>query len=282
MLRRRNMALLAGPSVLLVGSFVLVPMLVTAVQSLRSDGQWSLGNFLVLGETPYLPAILTTLWIAVSTTAVTMLLVVPACAFFAARGRVWSNAFLVVVAISFTLSVLTRTLAWQVLLAFNGVVNDMLMALGLVADPIHLLYTPWAVLIAMVQVMLPYAAMLIFTGMRRVDRSIVFAARTLGAGALHTFRHAYWPQIRGSVIMSVVVVFSISAGTFVMPTVLGGPSNIMLGQLMNSALVSDPVNGVGRASAMGVLLAGALIVALLAGLQLMGGRKGVKGSVMGL
>ncbi|MFT4215509.1 MAG: ABC transporter permease [Microbacterium sp.] len=261
---------LSLPAVTLVGLFFAVPLVMAIVQSLQVDGQWSFQNYLDLFQLPFSRSIGTTLVVSVWTTAITILVSLPACNFVAKRGGRFANVFFLGMALAFTLSVLTRTLAWQILLARNGFVNTVLMDAGLIDEPIDLLYSRAAVLVSMVQVFIPMAAMVLYSGMKGIDRSLIVAARSLGASSLQAFRHAYWPQFKGSLVFAVLVVFSGSIGTFVIPAVLGGPDDAMFGQLMNSALTTDAMNGASRASAAGVLMIAFLSLVLLAGLRLMG------------
>ncbi|MFT4029284.1 MAG: ABC transporter permease [Protaetiibacter sp.] len=261
---------LSVPAVALVGLFFAVPLAMAIVQSLQVDGRWSVQNYLDLFQLPFSRSIGTTVIVSVWTTVITILVSLPVCNFVAKRGGWFANVFFLGMALAFTLSVLTRTLAWQILLARNGFVNALLMNAGLIEAPLDLLYSRSAVLVSMVQVFIPIAAMVLYAGMKGIDRSLIIAARSLGANALQSFWHAYWPQFKGSLVFAVLIVFSGSIGTFVIPAVLGGPDDAMFGQLMNSVLTTDAMNGASRASAAGVLMIAFLTVVLLAGLRLMG------------
>ncbi|MFT3797647.1 ABC transporter permease [Microbacterium sp.] len=261
---------LSLPAVVLVGMFFAVPLVMAVVQSLQVDGRWTIQNYLDLFQLPFSRSIGTTLVVSVWTTVITILVSIPACNFVAKRGGWFANVFFLGMALAFTLSVLTRTLAWQILLARNGFVNTLLMDAGLIDEPLDLLYTRSAVLVSMVQVFIPIAAMVLYSGMKSIDRNLVMAARSLGASAVQAFRHAYWPQFKGSLVFAVLIVFSGSIGTFVVPAVLGGPDDAMFGQLMNGVLTSDAMNGASRASAAGVLMIAFLSVVLLVGLRIMG------------
>ncbi|MFT4014456.1 MAG: ABC transporter permease [Paracoccus sp. (in: a-proteobacteria)] len=269
MIQRGKLALMLS-AIVLVGVFFILPLGMAFYQSLKLDGAWSLRNYADLFTVPFSRSIWTTLSISVATTVITILVSIPACNFVASKGGRFGSIFFAGMALAFTLSILTRTLAWQILLARNGFVNTLLMQAGLTEKPLDLLYTRGAVLVAMVQVFIPYAAMVLYAGMRGIDRSLIMASRTLGASAMQTFWHAYWPQFKGSLVLAVMIVFAGCVGSFVVPSVLGGPDDTMFGQLMNNALVNDSVNGAGRASAAGVLMMLFLTVVLLIGLRIIG------------
>lgn len=255
---------LAAPAVALVLVCIVAPMCVTLYSSVRQGSHWSLQNYREVFTTPATVEVLKiTLVISISVTILSVAICAPACAFFAKKGKRAANVFLAVVGISFSISVLIRTFAWQVLLAYNGALNSILVAIGILPHRSHMLYTRNSVIIAMVQTMLPYAALVLFSGMRRVDHRLLFAARTLGASPLRTFREAYWPQVKGSVSMAIILVFTLSAGYFVTPALLGGPSDEMIGMLMQSEISTDYLNGSSRAAAVGVMLGLVLLVVTL-------------------
>ncbi len=270
---RGKIALLM-PAMALVWIFFILPLGMALYQSFRLDGRWSVKNYADLFDVPFSRSIDGTLWISALTTVITILIAIPACSFVARRGGLFGKIFFAGMALAFTLSVLTRTLAWQILLTRNGFINTVLKRTGLIEAPLDLLYTRGAVLAAMVQVFIPIAAMVLYAGMRGIDRSLLMASRTLGANPLQAFAHAYWPQFKGSLVMAALVVFAGCIGSFVVPSVLGGPDDTMFGQLMNNALVNDVANGAARASAAGVLTFLFLTAVLLAGLWLIRGKEG--------
>ena len=184
-----------GPATTLASVCIVGPLCVSIVASLRHDGHWSIANYRAIVEAgPYIPILANTLLIALIVTATSVAASLPACAFFAKKsGRVVAS-FLTILGISFTISVLVRTYAWEVILAYHGLFNNLVVALGVAKERQYLLYTKLAVVLAMVQIMIPYAALVIFAGMRRIDWDFVLAARTLGANWWVTFRAAYWPQ----------------------------------------------------------------------------------------
>jgi putative spermidine/putrescine transport system permease protein len=267
---RRGRLPLMAPGIILIGVMMLVPLAMAIYQSLHYNGHWSVESYAQLFAIPFSSSIPNTLLISVETTVIAIVVSIPACDFVSRHGGRFGMVFFGVMALAFTLSTLTRTMAWQIILASDGPINTTLMALHLIERPITLLYTRGAVLVAMVQVFIPYAAMVMYAGMRGIDRGLIMASRTLGANGLQTFRHAYWPQFKGSLVLAVLIVFSGSVGTFVVPSVLGGPGQTMWGQLMNSVLTSDNVNGASRSSAAGVMMMVFLVIVLVFGLMIMG------------
>jgi putative spermidine/putrescine transport system permease protein len=171
-------------------------------------------------------------------------------------------------AITLSISVLVKIFAWQVLLARDGPINALLLGAGIASEPLLMLYTRPSVVVAMVQIMAPYACLLLIAGMRRIDRDLLTAARTLGAGPLVVFRDVYWPQVRFGVVMTTLIIFIGSSGFFVAPALVGGPSEIMLGMKMQSDLVNQYETGL--AATTGILLTLFLLALTFVALRLSG------------
>lgn len=266
---RATHAILMAPAVLLVFAFVVAPTFMALVDSFRNEGEWTLGNYLyVLTEPPYPRVLLNTLAIAALTTLLSMGLAFPAAAFVASRSAGAVGVVVTLLAITLSISVLVKIFAWQVLLARDGPINAGLLGTGLVTQPVPMLFTRSSVVVAMVQIMAPYACLLLIAGMRRIDRDLLVAARTLGARSLVLFRDVYWPQVRFSVVMTTLIVFIGSSGFFVAPALIGGPGETMLGMKMQSDLVNQYDSGL--AATTGVLLTLFLLALTFAALRLSG------------
>lgn len=270
--RRQLRLLLLAPSVMLIAVGVVLPLAATFVFAFRFNGAWTLRNFwIVLTQAPYVSILLSTLWTAVIVCLLSVGLAFPVCAYFASLGRLSTNVFIASMSIVLAISMLVRTYAWQVLLAYNGPVNDIALAVGLVGERQRMLFTRPAVILAMVQFMTPYAALILFSAMQRIDRDLVTAARTLGCNFWAAFRTAYWPQVSSSVLMATILVFAMSTGFFVAPALLGGPGEAMVGTQIHADLIFNHRNGAGLATAQGVILAVILALVSLTAFRIGGG-----------
>lgn len=260
---------LMAPAALFVFAFVIAPIGIALVDSFNNEGVWTLGNYVhVLTEPPYPRVLLNTLVIATLTTLLSMAIAFPAAVFVASRSGRAVGIVVSLLAITLSISVLVKIFAWQVLLARNGLINDALLGTGLITEPLLMLYTRASVVIAMVQIMAPYACLLLIAGMRRIDRDLMTAARTLGARSLRLFRDVYWPQVRFCVVMTTLIIFIGSSGFFVAPALVGGPGETMLGMKMQSDLVNQYESGL--AATTGILLTGFLLIITFAALRLSG------------
>ena len=269
---RRNsllMMALIAPAFLLVVATVLAPTLIAIVDSVQHNDRWTLSNYAgFVFDAPYLRLLATTLTIATVVTVLCVAISAPVAGFLAAQDQRKGAILLALIGASLWISVLVRIYSWQVLLARNGPLNQLLLALGLSDEPLSLLYTRGAVIVSMVQFLVPYATMMMYAGMRRVDWEMVTAARTLGAGLGTVFKEIYWPQIRFSVTTAGLVVFMIATSFFVSPALLGGPGETMLAMQMYSDLVNRYETGM--APTTGVVLT-VLLLTVAWGVLRMGG-----------
>jgi ABC-type spermidine/putrescine transport system permease subunit I len=190
--------------------------------------------------------------------------------FLATASPRWVLIGLVFLMLPFWTSILVRTYAWMILLGRNGVVNQLLLALGFVGEPVTLLYNVTGVLIGMVHVLLPYMVFPIYSAMLRIDRDLMLAAEGLGASGWQVFWRVLLPLTMPGVMAGTALVFILSLGFYITPALLGGGRVIMI-----AVLIEQQVRQFlewGFASALSILLLIATLLALLA-LNRMGWRR---------
>jgi putative spermidine/putrescine transport system permease protein len=143
------------------------------------------------------------------------------------RLRQW---MLFCVLLPFWLSVLVRSFAWVMLLRQEGVVNSVLLALGLIGQPLTLVRNEFGVIVGMIHYMLPYAILPLYTNMQGIDQRLVAAARGLGAGPFGAFRRVFLPLSLPGLIGAGVLVFVFSLGFYITPAILGGGKTVMIAE----------------------------------------------------
>jgi ABC-type spermidine/putrescine transport system permease subunit I len=218
----------------------------------------------------YVQVFFETFKIATIVTAVSLLLAYPVAYFLATASPRWVLIGLVFLMLPFWTSILVRTYAWMILLGRNGVLNQILIALGFVSEPVTLLYNVTGVLIGMVHVLLPYMVFPIYSAMLRVDRDLMLAAEGLGASGWQVFWRVFLPLTMPGVMAGTALVFILSLGFYITPALLGGGRVIMI-----AVLIEQQVRQFlewGFASALSILLLIATLLALLA-LNRMGWRR---------
>ncbi|QCA06847.1 ABC transporter permease [Pantoea vagans] len=223
--------LLLTPSLLFLMLFLLVPLLLLFDQSLTNvDGLlnplpgYSLAQYItVFTEPQYLHALWTTLWVSLLTAAITVLLAWPAAwLLVTTQRRGWRTLLYVILISPLLTSVVIRTFAWIVLLAQNGLINGFLLFTGLIPQPLSLLWNMNAVIIAYVQVMLPFAVLPLITSLNEIAPSLRLAAMSLGATPAMTFRRVVLPLTLPGMLTGFIIVFSLAAGSYITPLLIGG------------------------------------------------------------
>lgn len=253
-------AVLVLPALGLVLVLFVGPVLWLLVRSLTQP-QPGLHNYAALIQRPvFLRVLVNTLGISVSVTALTLLIGYPVAYTMATAGARLRRLLTFVVLVPFWTSILVRSFAWIVLLQRRGLVNQILMALGLTDAPLQLVYNRTGVLIGMVQILLPFMIFPLYSVMSRTDRSLAPAAETLGAPPVRTFLRITLPLTLPGVMAGSMLVFVVSLGYYITPALLGGLGDVMIAQMIE-AQIADFGNW-GLASALSVLLL-AMTAALL-------------------
>jgi spermidine/putrescine transport system permease protein len=237
----RTVALLSGSLVWLVG-FFLVPLLYLlavsfAARSPYGTVQWTLRllNYARAFQPLYLELYWRSLWMALVTTAVCGLLGYPIAYTLALRVSArWRSVLLMLVVIPFWTSFLIRTYAWMVILRTEGVMNNLLLGLHLIDEPLRLLYTPLAVFIGLVYGELPFMILPLYAVLQKLDPALLEAAHDLGAGRWGTFRGVTLPLSLPGLVAGSVLVFIASVGAFITPDLLGGARTMMVGNLIQN------------------------------------------------
>lgn len=173
-----------------------------------------------------------TLKIAVGTTLATLILAYPLAFFIATARPFTASVFLAVVMVPFWTSILIRSYAWMVLLGRQGLVNGVLVWMGVINEPIKLLNTSFAVYIGMIHVLLPFMILPIFSSLKSIDGRLVSAAENLGASTFSAFRHVILPLSMPGVIAGCILVFVLALGFYITPALLGGPSDLTISMLI--------------------------------------------------
>jgi putative spermidine/putrescine transport system permease protein len=232
---------------------VFVAPLVSIFARSFTDPTTGLDNYRdFLGSPVYLDVLGNTFRISGLVTLVTLLLGFPYAYLMTLAPPLWRNLMLVAVLIPFWTSLLVRTFAWVLMLGDTGVINQFLMSVGLIDEPAQLIRNQTGVLVGMVQVMLPYAVLPMYATMRQIDRRLVQAAEGLGARPISAFWRVYAPLTVPGVAASCLLVFISSIGFYVTPALLGGPKDMMIGELIVQQL--SAVLRWGFAAALAVIL----------------------------
>lgn len=220
------------PAVVLLFLFFIVPIVVFLAQSVL-DPDWTTRHFEKFANNEiYLRVLLRTLKVSFLTAFLCLLLGYPV-AYVMAKTRGRMRMFIMaLVLIPFWTNVLARMFAWIVLLGKQGFVNSTLISMGLVNEPLSILFSELAVLIGMVHYMLPYMILPLMAVMVSIPGNLTDAAENLGASPFRAFWHVFLPLSVPGIAAGWLMVFIISLGFYVTPALLGGPKDVLLAQVI--------------------------------------------------
>lgn len=225
----------AVPAVLLVLTSFWV------LESYSLVPNWTLDNYRqVFAKGSHLAAYRTSLWLSLTTVAVCILLAYPAA--YAVAFVVppkWQRACMIAMIIPFWTNYLVRAYSWQLVLANNGLVNYVLQQTGLREEPVKILYTHVATRIGLVHFLVVLLTLALYTRMESIDRSLIEAARDLGASRFRAFVEVILPLTRGALVTGVTFIFVLAFADFVAPAVLGGQNRRVFPQLVVDAIQND-------------------------------------------
>ena len=253
--------LLVAPLVAFMLIFYALPLAAMLSRSV-SDPTWTLENYRRLaGDTVFLRVFWTTLRTALAVTIGALLLGYPVALAMSRLRRTAAGVVLIIVLLPFWTSVLVRSYAWMVLLGRKGLVNEMLLASGLIEAPLKLLNTSLAVHVAMIHILLPYMILPIASVLRQMDEALPRAAAGLGAPPWNVFARVTLPLSMPGVAAGVLLVFVLSLGFYITPALVGGPRDFMLSMLIAQQV--DLLNWPYAACLSATLLAATLLIIAL-------------------
>jgi ABC-type spermidine/putrescine transport system permease subunit I len=243
--------LLLLPSLLLLVAVYLVPLAIVLSRSFTDPSPgWE--NYTALVQSRAFRNILNnTFQIAAWTTAICLVLGYPFAYQLTRLRPPLARVVLLLCLIPFFTAILARLYAWTIILGDAGILNSYLLRLHLIHQPLSLLFTRTAVVVGMVHVMLPYMILVLYSTMSGIDRSLVDAARSLGAGGFSAFWRVFLPLSMPGVYAGGLLVFIISLGFFITPAVLGGGHDVTIATFVRQQI---GVLDWGAATAMCVVL----------------------------
>ena len=250
--RRRALGGLLGvsPALLAIGLFLVVPILIVVAYSLMQANPYGgvnhafsadayvsllferqLDDSLAFADS-YLVIALRSLGIAAATTAITLLVGFPVAVWLAMQPARRRGLLIFLITVPFWANLLIRTYAWILLLRGTGVVNGTLMSLGVINQPLNLLYTDGAVLLGLVYTYAPFVVLPIYATLEKMDMRLLEAAQDLYAGRIRTLRKVVLPIARPGILAGAILTFVPCLGAMIAPELLGGGTKMMLGNLI--------------------------------------------------
>ncbi len=259
--------LLSAPALALFGLMVLLPLGLTAVLSFHPfsheqgvQSGFTLAHYaLVFTDGYYWEIFGRTAWVALLTTLICVLVGAPEAYILSRMRAPWRSVFLLVILAPLLVSVVVRAFGWSLVLGPAGFVNQFFDAVGM--GRVRMLYTPIAVVVALVHVMLPFMVIPVWTSLQKLDPQVENAALSLGASRWTVWRRIVLPQVTPGLLSGGLIVFALSASALAIPGLLGGRRLKMVATLIYDEYLHELNWPLGAALAL-VLLVINLVVML--------------------
>lgn len=233
------LALLALPGVSFLSVVFLLPLLLLLWSSIRGPGGFTLDGYVrVLGDAYYIGVIGNSLQLGLVTTAGAFILGYPA-AFALARARGTAQVVLfALVFLPLTVSIIVKSFGWGIVLRRDGILNWLLLNLGLVERPVRMIFTEGALYAGMINVFLPFMVLPVYSVVRMIDPRLGDAAATLGASPWFRFTRVTLPLTLPGVVAGVSLVFSLAVAAYVTPSLLMGDRYMTMSMVMAKAFLN--------------------------------------------
>ncbi|BBU54755.1 MULTISPECIES: ABC transporter permease [Mameliella] len=260
--------ILLAPAISAVTLLLLVPLIFIVVYSFwlrTATGADQVGFYLdnwqeALTDRFYRDILFSTLRIAAITTIVCALMGYPA-AYFIARSRGNKVILLLLLMLPFWISYIIRTMSWINILGVSGALNTLLMSVGIIGEPLNMLYNETTVILGLVHFLLPFMVLNVFVSLDGIDTNLEDAANSLGATKWQSFIQVTLPLSLPGLAAGGLLCFVLGAGTYITPLVLGGPRDAMFANLVFEAIITQLNWPLGSAlSLMLLVVLGALVM----------------------
>ena len=256
-MRRQSTWLMLAPAVLVIGVFMLIPMIIALAYSFMTADPYggvqapftfdAYIQFLyqrdfddsLIFASDYILIIARSIYLAVSTTVICLALGLPVAWYIVCQSEERRRVLLFLITLPFWINTLIRTYCWILILRDEGLANKLLCALGIIADPLPLLYNDGSILLGLVYTFLPFMVLPIYSTLERIDSRLIEAAYDLYASRVAVFRRVIWPLAKPGALAGATLVFAPALGSFLAPDLLGGGKKLLIGSLIQMQFTSS-------------------------------------------
>jgi spermidine/putrescine transport system permease protein len=237
--------LLLSPSLFWLTLFLVIPVIFIAIISFTTNGdfgaiiyEFSTKAYTSAFSSLYAKVIWQSVWWALVATVVCLLVAYPFAYFIANAGK-WKNILLLLVMVPFWTNLLIRLYAWIILLNNQGVVNNFLIDLGFIEEPLQLMYSPGGVILGLVYGFLPFMILPIYSSIEQLDKTYLDAAEDLGAGPVRTFINVTLPLTLPGILAGFIITFVPAISVFVVTDLFTGGKLLMVGNVIRDAFLVE-------------------------------------------
>ncbi|MBO5378021.1 MAG: ABC transporter permease [Ruminiclostridium sp.] len=219
--------------------FIVVPLLMVVYFAFTTDnGEFTLEYISDVGQ--YANIFMRSIWLAIIATIICLVVAYPLSYMLSRMSKHTQSTMLMIVMLPMWMNFLLRTYAWMTLLGNNGIINQLLGMIGL--GPFKLINTEGAVVLGMVYNYLPFMILPLYSVMVKIDKSVIEAANDLGCNSFHTMFRVIFPLSLPGVTSGITMVFVPAISTFIISRMLGGGSNLLIGDLIEMQFLGNSYN----------------------------------------
>jgi spermidine/putrescine transport system permease protein len=229
------------PLLVWISFFFVIPLSIILLYSFLKkalyggvEWEFSLEAYRSLANPQFLKVVISTLFISITATIITVLLAIPT-SYYIARSR-YKDYLMFLIIIPFWTNFLIRIYSWIAILGNNGIINNFLLNLGFIDNYLQLLYNQWAVIIVLVYTYLPFAILPLYSTIEKFDFSLLEAARDLGANKFQSIIKVLIPNIIPGITTAVLFTFIPDFGNYAVPQLVGGSDSVMVGNIIANEL----------------------------------------------
>ncbi|MBZ5750064.1 MULTISPECIES: ABC transporter permease [Metabacillus] len=236
-MKKRYVYLLLLPGVLFLTIFMLIPIILTIGTTFFNDNGFTLQGYLNFFKDRYfVDILLTTLRVSLVTTIICILLGFPAAYYISKLGTKMKAIMLLLTIFPLLTSSVVRSFSWMIIIGKNGLLNNVLQSIGLIEEPLNILYTPTAIMIGLVHLFLPLIIITLVGVMENIEFDLLKAAESLGASKLTVFMKVVLPLCVPGLVIGSILVFVGSFTAYTTPALLGGKQRVISTFLYQNAI----------------------------------------------
>jgi spermidine/putrescine transport system permease protein len=252
---------LISPTMIYLILLLILPLILIVFLSVMTRGSYgnivyrlNLDNYIRLADPLYFRILMYSLWVALVTTSFTILIGYPLAYYIARAPERQRSSLLFLILVPFWTNFIIRIYAWIMILRTEGLLNSLLINLGIIKIPLNILYTPTAVMIGMVYEFLPFMVLPLYTSLEKIENALLEAAADLGARPWRVFLRITLPLSLPGMVAGTILVFIPAMGMFVVPDLMGGAKTVLVGNLIRNQFLTARDWPFGSAASMVLLL----------------------------
>lgn len=254
---------------------VAIPLIYIIVISFMNKGTYggvtpgfTVNNYLSILNPLYIYTFLKSIGMSVAVTFICLVIAYPFTYFIAKKTPIQKTVFMSMVMVPFCVSMIIRLFLWVNILRSEGIINNFLISLGLIKEPLKLVYNPVGAMIGLIYMLLPFMILPLYSSIEKLDKSLLEAANDLGAKPVKSFLKITLPLTKPGIFAGCVMVFIPSMGLYFVTDLMGGSKTLVIGNLIKNQFITARNWPLGAAMSVILML---ITLALLKGYQKAGG-----------